>query len=71
MNKLKREGAKLRQRARNLRAIGITEAHICVAGLISTSTLHKVFRDDPTVLPNTYSRVVEAIAKLEGEALSA
>lgn len=68
MNKLKREGAKLRQRARDLRTVGITDSHICVVGRFSTSSLHKIFRDDPTVLPNTYSRAVEAIEKLEQEA---
>ena len=41
-----------------------TDADILVAAKVSMSTLHKIYRDEPTVRPKLRRRVEEAISNL-------
>lgn len=53
---------------RNLQnAIGVSPITVCVRSGVSTSTLYKIYNDDPSVRVATRRKVIEALASLERE----
>ena len=67
MKNISWSGEELKKRRDNLRRVGVGDSHISVISRVSITTLHKIYRGHPTILPNTLSRVVEAIGLLESE----